>query len=629
MGEAWRHLARVGRAGCWRGVPAPPQVGRGRIMGTRATMSAGSLLAGRYRLVEPLPGAGVGSWRARDDLGDREVTARELRRCRPRLWRRCGSARYGMREAARLRHSGIVPVYDVVEHDDAPWAVTELASEPSLDQLLRSRGPATPVETARIGLRVLEALEAADAAGVRHRDLTPANVLVGDDGQVRVTGFGLTPEPEQPPGRAAAVTGSVDFVAPERARGVSAGGIESDLWSLGATLYAAVEGRLPFHREAQLATLAAVVTDEPPPPRRAGALRAVIDGLLIKDPAHRLGLADARRMLDAVVRGVPVVPAPRRVRGAQRGGAADGGRAGGSGGTAGCGRRGRDAPSGRSGAADAGGGRGRPLRGAPGGRGGPGPGASRRRPGAGRDRCLRTRGRAPVGREGCPGSGTDRTISATPSSAEGGAGSGAAGAGSGTAGAGGSRRAGRRAGGGRGRRAGRRGSGRSRRYGRERRRSRRDWGPVRRSRRRGGRRGGSRAGAPRRQPRSRRPPPITSSSMIPRSSPRWPRSRRRSPSRSPPGRPRPRPPPRMRPPPTSSPPMSRRPRRHPRSDRRTSSTGRTGVPRHHPSRPPHAGRRPRRSPPRHPASGPHPDHPPRRHRPRARPSGPPHPDRRP
>ena len=286
-------------------------------MGTRAAVSVGSLLAGRYRLVEPLPDAVVGSWRARDDIGDRNVVARPLplpagdehEAARQHALRE-------VREAARLRHAAIVTVYDVVEHDGVPWVVTELVPAPTLDHVLRTRGPVMPVEAARIGLRVLEALEVADAAGLRHRDLTPASVLVGADGRVLVAGLGLTPEPEQSPGHPAAVTGSVDFVAPERARGVPTTGIESDLWSLGATLYAAVEGRMPFRRDAALATLTAVVTDEPPPPRRAGALRPLIDALLIKDPAHRLGVADARRMLDGVVRGVPVtLTAPRRASG--------------------------------------------------------------------------------------------------------------------------------------------------------------------------------------------------------------------------------------------------------------------------------------------------------------------------
>ncbi|HZB47621.1 MAG TPA: serine/threonine-protein kinase, partial [Mycobacteriales bacterium] len=282
-------------------------------MGTGATGSAGSLLAGRYRLVEPLPGAGSG-WRARDDLGNREVAARRLVAAEAPEPLRRRAAREA-REAARLRHPAIVPVLDVVEHEDALWSVTQLVPAVSLDELLGHRGPVPPVDAARIGLRVLVAVEAADAAGVRHRDLTPASVLVADDGRVWVTGFGQTPEPEQVAGQATLVTGSVEFLAPERVRGITAGGLPADLWSLGATLYTAVEGRLPFHREAPLATLAAVVTDEPPPPRRAGALRAVIDGLLIKDPAHRLGVAEARQMLDAVGRGAPVVPVPRRTAG--------------------------------------------------------------------------------------------------------------------------------------------------------------------------------------------------------------------------------------------------------------------------------------------------------------------------
>src|SRR5215204_5989672 len=280
-------------------------------MGTRATVSAGSLLAGRYRLIEPLRDAAAGVWRARDDIGGRDIAARELVPAGAAQTVHERAIR-DAREAARLRHPGIVPVQDLVEHGGTPWVITELVAAPSLDHLVRTQGPLTPVEAARIGLRVLETLAAADASGLRHRDLTPANILVASDGRVRVAGFGLTPEPEQGPGHPAAVTGTADFIAPERARGMPTSGIEADLWSLGATLYTAVEGRRPFHRAATLATLTAVVTDEPPPPRRADALRTAIDGLLIKDPTHRLRLADARRMLDAVVRGTPVVPERRR-----------------------------------------------------------------------------------------------------------------------------------------------------------------------------------------------------------------------------------------------------------------------------------------------------------------------------
>src|SRR5215207_959445 len=141
-------------------------------MGTRTTVPAGSLLAGRYRLVEPLPAAGMDGWRARDDMGDREVAVRELVPAdAPEAVRQRAVA--DVHDAARLRHTGIVAISDVLEHDGATWVVTELVPSSSLDHLLITRGPVTPIEAARIGLRALEALEAADAAGVRHRDLTP------------------------------------------------------------------------------------------------------------------------------------------------------------------------------------------------------------------------------------------------------------------------------------------------------------------------------------------------------------------------------------------------------------------------------------------------------------------------
>src|SRR5215213_3236470 len=141
-------------------------------------MTAGSQLAGRYRLVEPLPRVAEGVWRVRDDIGDRDAAALELQLApgneQETLHQR--SVRQ-VRDAAQLRHDSIMSVYDVVEHDGRPWIVTELVAAPSLDHLLRTRGPVTPVEAARIGLGVIEALQVADRSGVRHRDLTPLNVL--------------------------------------------------------------------------------------------------------------------------------------------------------------------------------------------------------------------------------------------------------------------------------------------------------------------------------------------------------------------------------------------------------------------------------------------------------------------
>jgi eukaryotic-like serine/threonine-protein kinase len=285
-----------------------------------AAVGAGSVLSGRYRLVEPLASGGMGTvWRALDLLLDRPVAVKEVRLppgldddARKLLRRRT------IREAqvaARLRHPAIVTIFDVVEQDDRPWIVMELVQSQSLADIIRGRGPLAPVRVAGIGLRVLDAMVAAAAAGVEHRDIKPANVLVTDEGRVVLTDFGIARHVgDETLTSAGLIIGSPDYLAPERARGRS-GGLPADLWSLGATMYDAVEGRRPFERNGPLPTLAAVVMDEPDPPQRAGPLRPVIDGLLIKDPAHRLDAEQTRKMLQRVLRGRPVggtMPFPRR-----------------------------------------------------------------------------------------------------------------------------------------------------------------------------------------------------------------------------------------------------------------------------------------------------------------------------
>ena len=285
------------------------------------TVGAGSVLSGRYRLLEPLASGGMGTvWRAVDLLLDRPVAIKEVR-LPPGLDddSRTTLRRRTIREAqaaARLRHSAIVTVFDVVEQDDRPWIVMELVHSRSLAQVIREDGPLPPARVASIGLRVLGAMVTAQAGGVQHRDIKPANVLITDEGRVVLTDFGIARHiGDETLTSAGLLLGSPDYLAPERARGHRSEGLAADLWSLGAMMYDAVEGRRPFEREGALPTLAAVVMDEPPPPVRAGPLRAVIDGRLIKDPAHRLDAARTQAMLERVVRGRPAsgtVPFPRQ-----------------------------------------------------------------------------------------------------------------------------------------------------------------------------------------------------------------------------------------------------------------------------------------------------------------------------
>nr|WP_078626334.1 serine/threonine-protein kinase [Streptomyces sp. NRRL S-241] len=259
--------------------------------------SAQRLVAGRYRLLSRLGEGGMGTvWRARDETLHREVAVKEVRapaglragditRMYSRLEREAWAA-------ARIPDRNVVTVHDVVMEDDRPWIVMELIRGQSLADLLRAEGPLTPRHAAHIGAEVLSALRAAHAAGVEHRDVKPANVLLAQDGRVVLSDFGIAMvEGSTALTMTGEVVGSPEYLPPERALGRPSGP-ESDLWSLGVMLYAAVEGISPFRQDTALSTLRAVVDEEPPEPTRAGPLAPVIAGLLRKEPAERTPAAE-------------------------------------------------------------------------------------------------------------------------------------------------------------------------------------------------------------------------------------------------------------------------------------------------------------------------------------------------
>ncbi|MEU8301379.1 protein kinase [Micromonospora sp. NPDC048909] len=267
------------------------------------------LIAGRYRLLDLVGTGGMGRvWLARDEMLHRDVAVKEIV---PPAWLaeaerdelRLRTLREA-RTAARLSHPNVVRIYDVVHDRDSPWIVMEYVESRSLQQVLATEGSLSPRRTARIGLAVLAALRAAHAAGVLHRDVKPHNVLIAADGRVVLTDFGLATftggdGAMTGPGM---VLGSPQFVAPERARdGVS--DPRTDLWSLGATLYATVEGKSPYARSSAMATLTALATDPPDPMRRAGPLRPALTGLLQRDPWRRLTAAEAEPLLRAAASG--------------------------------------------------------------------------------------------------------------------------------------------------------------------------------------------------------------------------------------------------------------------------------------------------------------------------------------
>ncbi|MFC7481053.1 serine/threonine-protein kinase [Luedemannella flava] len=263
------------------------------------------LLAGRYRLVRQLGQGGMGRiWLAVDETLNRDVAVKEivpppglteadLAELRPRTLREA-------RSAARLNHPNVVRIYDVLTTETYPWIVMEYVAGRSLDEVVNTDGPLTPAQTAEIGLGVLGALVAAHAAGILHRDVKPANILITDAGRVVLTDFGLATIAGDPAvTRTGVIIGSPAFMAPERVRD-GVGGEESDLWSLGTTLYFAVEGRSPYLRASTVATIAAIATEDPPPARRAGKIKPVLAGLLRREPGDRLTADATERLLRKV-----------------------------------------------------------------------------------------------------------------------------------------------------------------------------------------------------------------------------------------------------------------------------------------------------------------------------------------
>ncbi len=292
------------------------------------------LVAGRYRLLSPLGSGGMGTvWRAEDVVLGREVAVKEVTfphglsdEDREVLRER---TRREARAAARLDHPSAVTVFDVVEEGDAPYLVMELVEARTLSQVVRADGPLSPRRTAQVGLALLGALETAHAQGIVHRDVKPGNVLLcgqegATPGRVVLTDFGIASSPgDSSITSTGLLLGSPSYIAPERARGMPPGPA-SDLWSLGATLFTAVEGRPPFDAGEPLLTVTAVVTGEHAPFVAAGPLEQVLEALLERDPEQRLDAAAAKAALlpvaasDDAAPATTAMPRPEAERRAER-----------------------------------------------------------------------------------------------------------------------------------------------------------------------------------------------------------------------------------------------------------------------------------------------------------------------
>ncbi|MFE7614988.1 serine/threonine-protein kinase, partial [Streptomyces sp. NPDC057496] len=282
------------------------------------------MIGGRYRLVKELAAGGFGRvWKAVDESLSVDVALKEV-------WLPPASSQaehnkrlaYAVREArnaAKLRdHPHIVAVHDVVVEDNIPWTVMRLVNGSSLEQSLAAEGPLPLKEATSLATALLKALKAAHDAGITHRDVKPANVMITTAGEVLLTDFGISVhQADTALTTTGSVIGSAEYMAPERLNGVD--GPAGDLFSLGATLYHAVEGVSPFRRETPTATLAALVLQQEPTPQRAGGLTALITALLSKEPNERPSTDIALEMLRDLLATIsgPVTPPP--VRGSARG----------------------------------------------------------------------------------------------------------------------------------------------------------------------------------------------------------------------------------------------------------------------------------------------------------------------
>ena len=270
----------------------------------------GRVLAGRYTLRTPLGRGGMGTvWLATDSVLGRQVAIKEVTFEAAAVEERGLLRERTLREAraaARFEHPRVTTVHDVVEEDGRPWIVMEHIPSRTLAQMLQDQGPMPPDLVSRIGMDLLGALQAAHRAGIVHRDVKPDNVLIGAQWRAWLTDFGIaTSSGESGLTEAGILLGSPSYMSPERARNeVPSPAV--DVWSLGATLFTAVEGRPPFERGDAMATLLAVITEPPAPILAAGPLTPVLLGCLTKDPAQRMTVDQVQAGLNRVLMG----PAP-------------------------------------------------------------------------------------------------------------------------------------------------------------------------------------------------------------------------------------------------------------------------------------------------------------------------------
>ncbi|WP_441297551.1 serine/threonine-protein kinase [Actinosynnema sp. ALI-1.44] len=261
------------------------------------------LIAGRYRLVSEIGHGSMGTvWRAYDEFLHRPVAVKEVRLPPGMPEEHADEVRERTLREARaigsLSHPNVVTLHDIAQENGDPYVVMELVPGSSLAHLIRSLGPLDMTQAAAVADAVAAALQAAHQAGITHRDVKPANVLVATDGRIKLADFGIARNISENTLTKTGITlGSPAYIAPE----VASGGevtFNADLWSLGATLFAAFEGRAPYDPNGDvIATLLEVVNGEIPQPESAGEMTDVVSGLMTREPSGRMPLNEVRRRI--------------------------------------------------------------------------------------------------------------------------------------------------------------------------------------------------------------------------------------------------------------------------------------------------------------------------------------------
>jgi serine/threonine protein kinase len=265
-------------------------------------MSQPDLIGQRYRVQRAIGQGGMGTvWLCRDETLARDVAVKQVGLLPGESLTDSARALREARSSAALSHRSVVTVFDVVEEAQSIWLVMEYLPSRSLADIIRDEGPLAPDRAARICAQVADGLAAAHAAGTIHRDVKPGNVLVGEDDEAKISDFGIARrDGDATVTTDGLITGTPHYFSPELAAGQPPAA-PADVWALGATLYAAVEGSPPYPpQQNALAVLQDIVERRPPVPRHAGDLEPVLTRMLDRDPASRWSMADVAQALHRI-----------------------------------------------------------------------------------------------------------------------------------------------------------------------------------------------------------------------------------------------------------------------------------------------------------------------------------------